>query len=66
MKNGVSGWFSSKQVDNFREKLREAQWIWHLVYDLFDTSRGGYHPQMEPVVNTSILKSIERNMVEEK
>ena len=24
----------------------------HLVYEFFDTSQGGYHPQMEPVVNT--------------
>ena len=38
----------------------------HLVYEFFDTSLGGYHPQMEPVVNTTILKSIERNMVEKK
>ena len=38
----------------------------HLVYEFFDTSQGGYHPQMEPVVNTSILKSIVRNMVEKK
>ena len=26
----------------------------HLVYKFFDTSQGGYHPQMEPAVNTCI------------
>ena len=26
----------------------------HLVYGFFDTSQGGYHPQMEPAVNTCI------------
>ena len=35
----------------------------HLVYKFFDTSQGGYHPQKEPVVNISNLKSIEGNMV---
>ena len=28
----------------------------HLVYDFFNTSQGGYHPQMEPAVNTIIYQ----------
>ena len=28
----------------------------HLVYEFFDTSQGGYHPQMEPAVNTIIYR----------
>ena len=28
----------------------------HLVYEFFDTSQGGYHPQMEPAVNTIIYQ----------
>ena len=28
----------------------------HLVYEFFDTSQGGYHPQMEPAINTFILQ----------
>ena len=26
----------------------------HLVYEFFDTSQGGYHPQMETAVSTCI------------
>ena len=45
---------------SYHEKIKDR----HLVYEFFHTSQGGYHPQMEPVVNTSNLKSIEGNMVE--
>ena len=34
----------------------------HLVYEFFDTSQGGYHPQMEPAVNTCILQKDARPM----
>ena len=48
-----------KAFGSYHEKIKDK----HLVYEFFDTSQGGYHPQMEPVVNNSNLKSMEGNMV---
>ena len=32
----------------------------HLVYKFFDTSQGGYHPQLEPVVNTPYVEQLRK------
>ena len=49
LKNNIS-------TKNKRQVLWKLLWKIkdrHLVYEFFDTSQGGYHPQMEPIVNTS-------------
>ena len=43
----------SKKFGDLDTNVRDK----HLVYEFFDTSQGGYHPQLEPVVSTSILNS---------
>ena len=50
----------SKKFGGLDTKVRDR----HLVYEFFDTSLGGYHPQLEPVVNTSMLSSCGRSVVE--
>ena len=52
--------FLKNKNNIFAKNKRQVFWklLWkikdrHLVYEFFDTSQGGYHPQMEPVVNTS-------------
>ena len=47
-KNNIS---IKKQKMIFLEVIVKNKKTWHLVYEFFDTSQGGYHPQMEPVVN---------------
>ena len=32
----------------------------HLVYEFFDTLQAGYHPQLEPVVNTPYVEQLRR------
>ena len=43
----------SKKFEGLDIKVRDR----NLVYEFFDTSQGGYHPQLEPVVSTSILNN---------
>ena len=46
--------YLQKAKDEFPTSYYEKIKRRHLVYEFFDTSQGGYHPQMEPVVNTVI------------
>ena len=46
--------YLQKTKDEFSGSYCEKSKNRHLVYEFFDTSRGGYHPKMEPVVNTCI------------
>ena len=41
-----------KKFGDLDTKVRDR----HLVYNFFDTSQGGYHPQLEPVVNTPYVE----------
>ena len=47
---------------SYHEKIKDRQ----LVYEFFDTLQGGYHPQMEPVVNNLQLAEYRRKHGEEK
>ena len=44
----------TKTKDGFLRFITQNKKNRHLVYELFDTSQGGYHPQMEPAVNALI------------
>ena len=37
----------------------------HLVYEFFDTSQGGYHPQLEPIVNTPYVEQLRKKCGQE-
>ena len=46
----------SKNFGCLDTKVRDK----HLVYEFFDTSQGGYHPQLEPVVDTSYVEQLRK------
>ena len=52
--------YLQKTKDGFLRVIMQNQKNRHLVYKFFDTSQGGYHPQMEPAVNTIIYQGDER------
>ena len=51
----------SKKFGGLDTKVRDK----HLVYEFFDTSQGGYHPQLEPVVNTSYVEQLRKKCGQE-
>ena len=52
----------SKKFGDLDTKVRDR----NLVYEFFDTSQGGYHPQLEPVVNTPYVEQLRKKCGQEK
>ena len=51
---------NSKKFGDVDTKVRNT----HLVYEFFDTSQGGYHPQLEPVFNTLYVEQLRKDMIQ--
>ena len=49
----------SKKFGGLDTKVRNR----HLVYEFFDTSQGGYHAQLDPVVNTLYVEQLRKDVI---